>query len=510
MMTSPSILFQNREDSRKAPSEAPAFFSDLNLDQIVDAITASKAAYDLKPFFYQSLREIDAIEYRHEVMRDLEDKSALERIRAFAKSMGEMREHLEQSEKLYYKDQKQAWFLHTVDIYCGAVERLKQDLHAADLKSRGLVAFREYLASYVEAEQFTSLVNETEKLKADLNGITYCVLIKGGSFKVRKYESETDYSAEVESTFEKFKQGAVKSYLAKITNGVEMNHIEAKVLEFVTRLYPEIFATLDQYCSSRADYLDRAIAVFDREVQFYVAYLEYISQFRAAGLQMCYPSVSASKEVFNSEGFDLALAHKLRNKESPVVCNDFYLKGKERIIVVSGPNQGGKTTFARTFGQLHYLASLGCLVPGREAHLFLFDQLFTHFERQEDISTLRGKLEDDLFRISQILDRATSDSIFIMNEIFTSTTLRDAISLGSKILETIRQLDALCVCVTFIDEWSSLSEKSVSMVSTVVPDNPAVRTFKVIRMPADGRSYAMSLARQYRLTYACIKERVQG
>lgn len=510
-MSFESILFESAADrSAIEKSEMPSFFTDLNLDQIVEAVVKGKQEYDLKPFFWSPLTYTGAIAYRHEVMRELEEPEPERLTQAFAKQMHMMRDYLLRSERLHYLLQRQRWFLDAVNTYCDAVTSLLGGLSTASLKSRGLLAFLEYLKLYEASEAFQSLRQETKRLEDELNAIDYRIAVKGKSITVRKSESEVDYSALVQKTFETFNQGETRDFRARFSESPEMNDIEAHILELVATLHRETFNDLDAYFQKTKDFVDGRIEDFDREVQFYLAYLEFIGSLKDKGLAFCYPGVSeTSKEVSSIDGFDLALANKLLPEDTPVVCNDFYMKGNERVFVVSGPNQGGKTTFARTFGQLHYLASLGCPVPGKEARLFLCDNIFTHFEKEEEAEDLKSKLEADLIRIHSLLSEATPRSIVIANEILTSTTPTDAVFLGKKVLESLSRLDLLCVWVTFIEELATYNEKTVSMISMVTPEDPAIRTFKILRAPPPGLSYAAAIAEKHHLTYRSLKERIK-
>jgi hypothetical protein len=506
-----SILFQNPERYPAAETAGePDCFGDLNLDQTMASLTAGRDEYELLGYFHTSMTDVDDVAYRHEIMRDLDDGALASRIRSFADSMTTMRKHLVPAQKLHYRLQQESWFLTAVDSYCSCVAELSDFLSQGGVKSRGMQAFAAYIANYVASSRFQELRNKVQALNDDLATVHYCVFLFGDGFRVHRYRDETDYSADVEEAFAKFRQGNAKDYRSKMNDWVEMNHVEEKILEFVSQLWPEIFARLAQFFQSEwGAFPDKKIVTFDRQVQFYLAYAEHMKRMEKVGLSFSYPVVSAEdKSVRATDAFDIALAAKLAADGGRVVSNDFELSGKERILVVSGPNQGGKTTFSRTCGQMHYLASLGLPVPGREARLFLFDTIFTHFEREEDITNLRGKLQDDLVRVHDILDRATPRSIVIMNEIFTSTTLQDATFLSEKVMERIMDLDLICVWVTFIHELSRLGEKTVSMVSTVDPTNPDKRTYKVVRKEASGRSYAMSIAEKYGLTEERLKERI--
>jgi DNA mismatch repair protein MutS len=499
------------EAGRGQPEDA-AVLSDLRLDQVIESVVADREESELLTgLLVRRIRDVDTLRYRQEVFRDLEDPALLAGAGRFAELMRQARTHLGQLGRMNSVQQRQGWFLDAAAIYCEAIRSLSADLAGRPVSSRGLLAFRDYLTRYSGSAAFLRLAADTADRRKDLARIRYLVRIKGARVEVSRYAGELDYSAELEKTFERFQQGAVKDYRVTYRVWPGMNHVAAQIAALVARLYREEFSALADFCARHAEFIDPQVRLFERELQFYLAYLAYTQQLRSVGLGFCYPDLTGdSKDIFAADTFDLALAAKLVAGGKPVVTNEFHLTGPERIFVVSGPNQGGKTTFARTFGQLHHLAGLGCPVPGSAARLFLPDQIFTQFEREEDGGNLTGKLEDDLRRIQRTLRSATPASIIVMNEIFTSTTVSDACFLGAKVLEKVIELDLLCVYVTFIDELASLSETVVSMASTIVPDNPALRTYKVIRKPADGLAYALAIADKHRVTYEQLRSRIGG
>jgi hypothetical protein len=467
--------------------------------------------FQLEGYFYTSLNDKQVVIYRQEIMKELEDESLCSLFKSFSDAVNGLQKYMEEIKEYDDDYLTKGKILHCAEQYCWQVSELSKALSRRGLTSPGLSGFKSYLSEYTGSAEFIKLEEEVSKLREKLSSVEYCMLIKNDTIKIREYEEQEDHSIKILELFERFRQGDVKEFRHILPEDPEAPHVEAAILDIVADLYKDAFKALDGFCENQGDFFDGVLSEFAREIRFYISWLEHIRQLRNMGLSFNYPTICDKKDnLYCYDMFDLALGFMLEHKsQHKVITNNFTLEAPERIIVITGPNQGGKTTFARAFGQLHWLASLGLCVPGSKSALCLFDNIYTHFGVEEDLETLSGKLMDDLKRLRDIQSKATENSIIIVNEIYSSTTLMDALTLGGRMMDYFAELGALAVCVTFLDELASHGEETVSMMSTVEEEDPARRTFKIVRKPPDGLAYAMHIAGKYGLRYDQLDGRLR-
>lgn len=527
-----SIVFPTPEhEAPHRPADLGDLFRDVLLDQVFDAAygryapkqSASRSidradddsACDaevhaaLRALFATPLADAEVVRDRQDVMRDLQRPELARAMQGFRAAMAGLRGHLRRAAHASDAIEGQRWFLDAALVYCDGARALHAALQAAEPQSRVLLALHRHLGALLAAPEQVALQAQATALAEDLAGVRYAVRVDGGTVTVLQPPDEPDYSRIIADVFARFRQGDVRDHRAQFPAASWLNHVEAQILDRVALLYPEVFGRLARFRREHGDFADPRLLRLDRELAFYLGWNDLTQRFVRAGLPVCFPELTAEPADLEAAGmFDMALAQQAVTAQQPVVTNDFALRGDERMMVVTGPNHGGKTTLARTVGQLHHLACLGLPVAARHARLLLCDRIFTHFERVEDIATQRGKLQDDLVRMHRILAAAGPHSIVLMNEVFSSTTLDDALWLARRVMRRLRDIGAVCVLVTFLDELAAFDAHTVSLVAAVDPADPTVRTFKVVRKPADGKSYARALAEKYGVTRRMLSQRI--
>jgi len=505
-----SILFESaKAELSENKNGFPEFFKDLNLDQIIQEIIRDREEYHLEEFFFHPLNDISAVNYRLEVMRDLENPDLYEALVCFSHDMQKVREYMGYSLKLHYKAQREKWQLDASVVYCRTLLDLYKSLRSLTFSSKGFQLFSGWMKDYIHSDCFQNLNAETGEMEQEFENIKYAVTVDRDVVTVAPDTDIKDYSAELTETFIKFLD-ITQDTPVSLFGSLEICLLETKILAIVENMNKASFQKLETYAKTYKDFIDKTIQRFDREIQFYISYLEYVAPLKRKGYSFSLPRLSKEKNIHVTGAYDLALAYKSLDNGDKIVPNDFYLCNDERIFILTGPNQGGKTTFARSFGQIFYLACLGCPVPCRTAELFIVDRIFTHFAQEENLSLNAGRLQEDLMRMKGIMDCATGNSLIIVNELFSSTTSHDANVMGKRILEYFTSLDCIVLYVTHIYELSDINKKAVSLTAAVdLSASRADRTYKIIRRPADGFAYANSIAEKYHLTYSEIKERIR-
>ncbi len=504
----PSVLQRPGAEPIAEPAWVRTSLADLNLEPVLAALVKAGAG-DVRSRFRVPLTSEADVAYRQDVFRDLATGALREAVEAFVRALGGLRARARHTPAKGHPRRAQRLALESASTYVGAVLALSEALAQARLGSQALRDVATYLDGYVRSERFIALRSDLARLERDLEEVTYGLEVLEDRVHVWPATAGADYGAAVERTLRAFGRERPRAAAEDEPGPTDLNGIEVEILDRVARLHPGPFAALATFAQVHDAFVDDGVARFAREVVFYLAYLAYVDRFVAAGLPFCLPEVSArDKRVDVHDAFELALADALVQEEAQVVVNDVRLVDDERALVITGANGGGKSTYARLVGQLHYLAALGCPVPARRARLFLCHELLTHFDRPEDPASLQGKLHDELMRLRALLDGATPRSLVVLNEAFSSTSSDDALALGRATLERLLDLDALAVFVTFVDELASFDERVASVATRIHPDDPSRRTFELVRRPADGHAHAVTLARTYGLTYEDLRRRL--
>jgi len=487
----------------------PAHFQDLHLDELEAALFAPHGGMGLEAIFRRPLQNGKAVVHRQRVAQDLEAEPLAQAFRTFFRGMENMRKGLGLAEAARHPWQKRLYFLLAAEAYLEALEGLWKGLLGHPPRSPGLQGYRAYLEAYRNSPDFLRLRADWERTRSALDGLRYVLHVHEGRLALRAYQGEPDYGRQVAETFRPFFGERPPSWQGRdLPPGPWLNHVEEWILDHLALLFPEAFGRLEAFFQDHQGFADPVLLRLEKEARFFLAYLDFIAPLREAGLPFAYPEVAHEPPFLAQEAFDLVLAAKLLFQGSLPVTNGF-LFDEARILVVTGPNQGGKTTFARMVGQVYHLFALGLPVPGSRARLLLSDRILTHFEARENPEELRSKLEEDLRRLKTLLDGATDRSLLILNEPFASAALLDARLIGRFVLERIRARGSLGVVVTFLDELARLPGTR-SLVAEVDPEDPARRTFRILERPADGKAYALALAEKYGLTYARLKGRLGG
>lgn len=204
-----------------------------------------------------------------------------------------------------------------------------------------------------------------------------------------------------------------------------------------------------------AQSVDHIVSFFEMlraELAFYVGCLNLHERLAQKGESVTFPkAVPAGERSLSFEGlYDVCLTLSMAR---PVVGNAVNADGK-RLVVITGANQGGKSSFLRSIGLAQLMMQCGLFVGAREFSGEVCTGLFTHYKREEDKTLKSGKFDEELARMSDIVDRLTPNSVLLFNESFAATNEREGSEIARQIVLALLEKRVKVFFVTHMFEFA--------------------------------------------------------
>lgn len=377
-----------------------------------------------------------------------------------------------------------------IEMFVTLLEKLKQlaDKHAAQFKSEGFARFFAMIQTELDDAYFDTVKRHLQALKFGDGALLSAALGKGNEGKdyVLRKPHEND-----QSWLERIFAPRATIYTFRIHP--RDDHGARAVGELKNRGINLVANALAQ----SADHIDSFFQMMRIELAFYMGCLNLAEQLTKMQAPYAFPAPSASTErhFTYQELYDVCLALTMKQK---IVGNEGMADGKD-LVVITGANQGGKSTFLRSVGLAQLMMQCGMFVPATSFRANVCEGIFTHFKREEDTSMTSGKLDEELGRMSKIVDMITPDSLLLFNESFAATNEREGSEIGRQIVNALLEKRIKIFFVTHLYElahgfYSRTLENALFLRAEREEDGG--RTFKLIEGKPLSTSYGIDLYRQ--------------
>ena len=159
--------------------------------------------------------------------------------------------------------------------------------------------------------------------------------------------------------------------------------------------------------------------------------------------------------------------------------NDILIGPTGQILILTGPNGGGKTTYMQGVGVVHILAQLGCYVPGKQAIISPLENIFTHFPLEEKPESDTGRFGEEAIRLRKIFEQVTRHSLVLLNESLSSTSFSESLYLAQDIVRMLHRIGARVIYSTHLHELAY----NVDELNASVPGDSKI--ISVVSSPID-------------------------
>jgi DNA mismatch repair ATPase MutS len=486
------LMYKDRDfDLRQElPSNEEALMQDLELNTLFDAMAlGDKFLYDVaRTVVLSGLDDVSTIRYRQNILKDcLENASIVREIYAIALQSIESRKRGWYGIYSNYPSSILHSSVELMQLLVGFLKKLRNlaDEHADQFESDGFTTFFAMLKRELDDEYFATIQDHLKELRFR-DGVLISAALGPGN-------EGTDYVLRKPNDQ---KQGWLSRIFAQGSPGYTfyIHPRDESGARALSELNDRGINLVANALAQSADHIVSFLNMLRVESAFYVGCLNLEGRIAQMGEPVSFPQPAVCRERRHSfEGlYDLCLALTMKHK---VVGNDVNADNKD-LVMITGANQGGKSTFLRGIGLAQLMMQCGMFVPAESFGANICAGLFTHYKRKEDATMTSGKLDEELSRMSDIVDQVTSNSVLLFNESFAATNDREGSEIARQIICALLEKRIKVFFVTHLYEFAhGFYDKKMENAIFLRAERQAdgTRTYKLIEGEPLQTSYGVDL-----------------